>query len=90
MIYCNIVDSVAMHIDNAAQVNKPQPAEEVPEELPQDPPMEILQTIEEKQEIKETDKIMSTTNEHEVIHGSPRAGQGGAFASPPDRETRVE
>ncbi|XP_018306955.1 uncharacterized protein [Mycetomoellerius zeteki] len=64
-LYLVAPDSVAMHIDNAAQVNKPQPAEEVPEELPQDPPMEILQTIEEKQEIKETDKIMSTTNEHE-------------------------
>jgi len=68
MICCNIVDSVALHIDNAAQVNKPQPAEEVPEELIQDPPIEVLQTIEEKQETKEADKIISITNEHEVMH----------------------
>jgi len=30
--------------------------------------MEILQTIEEKQEIKETDKIISATNEHQVTN----------------------
>jgi len=55
-----------LHVDNATQANKSQPAE-VPEELPQDPPMEGLQTIEEKQEEKqeekETDKIISATNE---------------------------
>jgi len=51
-----------LHVDNATQANKPQPAE-VPEELPQDSPMEGLQTIEEKQEEKETDKIISATNE---------------------------
>ncbi|KYM80724.1 RanBP-type and C3HC4-type zinc finger-containing protein 1 [Atta colombica] len=64
-LYLVAPDSVALHIDNAAQVNKPQPAEKVPEELIQDPPMEVLQTIEEKQETKEADKIMSITNEHE-------------------------
>lgn len=54
-----------LHIDNAVQANKPQPTEEVPEELPQDPPTEVLQTNEEKQETTETDKIISTTNEHQ-------------------------
>ncbi|KYN36328.1 RanBP-type and C3HC4-type zinc finger-containing protein 1 [Trachymyrmex septentrionalis] len=64
-LYLVAPDSVALHIDNAAQMNKPQSAEEVPEELTQDPPMEVLQTIEEKQETKEADKIISITNEHE-------------------------
>ncbi|KYN06340.1 RanBP-type and C3HC4-type zinc finger-containing protein 1 [Cyphomyrmex costatus] len=65
-LYLVAPDSVAMRIDNAAQVNKPQPAEEVPEELPQDPPiLEILETIEEKQETKEIDQIISITNEHD-------------------------
>lgn len=64
-LYLVAPDSVALHIDNAAQVNKSQPTEEVSEELIQDPPMEVLQTIEEKQETKEVDKIISITNEHE-------------------------
>ncbi|XP_011630739.1 uncharacterized protein LOC105422878 [Pogonomyrmex barbatus] len=56
-----------LHVDNATQANKPEvpETEKVPEELPQDPPMEILETIEEKQEIKETDKIILTTDEHQ-------------------------
>jgi len=61
-----------LHIDNATQANKPQSAE-VPEKLSQDPPMEGLQTIEEKQEEKqeekETDKIISVINEQVInIH----------------------
>ncbi|XP_020280422.1 uncharacterized protein LOC109853085 [Pseudomyrmex gracilis] len=51
------------HIDDAAQANKVQSVEDkVTEELPQDPPTEALQTIEEHQEMIEGEKE-SATNE---------------------------
>nr|XP_012229578.1 PREDICTED: uncharacterized protein LOC105676353 isoform X1 [Linepithema humile] len=53
-----------LHIDNATQASKAQVAEdEVPEDLPQDPPAVVLQTIEENQEIIEREDVTLATNE---------------------------
>lgn len=64
IIYHEIL--LELHVDNTAQANKPQPTEEIHEKLSQDPPMEALQTVEDKQEIEETDKIIATINEQVI------------------------
>lgn len=54
-----------LHVDNVMQTNKaPSVEDKVLEELPQDPPTEILQIIEENQETVETEKTV-TLNEHQ-------------------------
>lgn len=58
-----------MHVDNATQASKAQTAEdEVPEDLPQDPPAEVLQTIEENQEIPEREGVTLATNDDQVTN----------------------
>lgn len=61
---------IELHIDNVTQTNKAPSAEDkVLEELPQDPPTEILQTVEKNQENVEAEKIV-TINEHQVCNKS--------------------
>ncbi|XP_012524845.2 uncharacterized protein LOC105830206 [Monomorium pharaonis] len=54
-----------LHVDNAAQANKPEPAEEISEELPQEQSMEEVLQIEETQETKETDEIIPATSKNQ-------------------------